>query len=148
LQLFGGRGGSSGIKAGGGIDVETFADGLYNSRTKKRLDEMYSFLRSDLKQEKETGVWDEEMSYWVIDKRGNEYFFNYDSNNAATRKEFKKNDIAYISIQSPDGRDDSMGFTDVKDSHRRISDDDDYSERYDSEVNRLFGTRWGKKHPR
>ena len=133
---------------GGTIDVEAFAQGLYNSRTRKRLEEMYSFLQSDLKQERETGVWDQDNSYWVIDKHGVEYFFDANSNNAAMRKEFKKNDIAYISIQGPDGRDDSIGYTDAKDSHRRVGDDVGYSERYDDEINRLFGTRWGKKHPR
>jgi hypothetical protein len=149
LQLFGGRGGGSGMGGGGGFDAEGFAQDLFGSKKKSGIDDIYGFLRSDLLQEKETGEWDQDMSYWVIDKYGTEYFFGPDGDNAATRKEFKKSDISYISVQGPEGRDDSMGLhTYSGGGHTKIGENADYESRYDDEVNRLFGTRWGKKHPR
>lgn len=137
-----------GCPLGGGLDVEGFAQDLFSSKTKSGIEYIYKFLQADLANEKATGEWDQDMSYWVIDKYGVEYFFGPDHDNAATRKEFKKPDISYISMQGPDGRDDSIGYHSWKDGHSRISNDSDYEDRYDSEINRMFNTRWGKKHPR
>lgn len=152
-----GHGAYSRVGGGGGgkvkekeFDVEGFAQELFNSQKKSGIDDIYMFLRSDLANEKESGEWDQDMTYWVIDKHGIEYFFGPNYNNAVTRKEFKKSDIRYISMQGPEGRDDSMGYHSYAggDSHKKIAENNNYEERYNDEVNRLFGTRWGKRHPR
>lgn len=142
------------------VDGGDFAQQLYNSQgNKKELTSLRKQLMHELRYYKETGeVRDPDLTYHIIYKDGEFKSFNAFESDADIRS-IKTTDIAYISLQSGDGINDSLGFnTDpfpiqagqeslVKIS-RSIADNPEQYENYTDEVERIFKTSWGKRHPR
>ena len=138
----GGRGAKS-SGGGAGVVPENLARELFETKTTKRLKEFISWFKDDRNYYLENDeIRDEDLTWWIIDKNGDEHTLNWDDS-IDDYKQVKLNKIAYIMLQSGDGIDDSMGF-----SSDMLGNDDD-SEKlnaYTDEVNRLYGTLWGKRH--
>lgn len=149
LQLFGGRGGSSGGGGGGqasALSGSRLAEELYQNKTTKMMKEIQSYLSSDKKTFlNDRNDFDEDQHWHIIDKDGTEHFLSWTSTPEEV-KEIKMKNIAYISNQNGDGFWDSQGFNTMHESHDRLYENDNFRDGYDSQIERLYQTSWGKKH--
>lgn len=148
LQLYGKRG--DGMSGGGGgqasaLSGSRLAEELYQNKTTKMMKEIQSYLSSDKKTFlNDRDDFDEDQHWHIIDKDGTEHFLSWDSSPEEV-KEIKMKNIAYISNSSGDGFWDSQGFG-SHEHHEQLYENDDFRDGYDSQIERLYQTSWGKKH--
>lgn len=142
----GGRGGSSGMV--GGVTGYDYAQQLYDANKNSSIKAFRDELAFDLRYYKENGeIRDDYLMYDIIYKNGDHKTFGpYDSDSDI--RSIKTSNISYISISSGDGFDDTLGFHSYTDVGGSIVNNPVKFEQYQAEVERLFGTDWGKKHPR
>lgn len=107
-------------------DGRNLASELHGSSKDKS--EMKSFLRSDIKNDKE-GNPDTDVSYWLIDKDGEQYFY-HPGNDDWDSLNVKRSELVYIGRQHADGYDDSNGLQSGNDEHSKIMSSNDAYEGY------------------
>ena len=148
--------GSVGSRMVDGADFAQYLNSPDRQKENKReLTSLRKQLMEELRDYKETGeVRDEDLTYHIIYKDGEFKSFNAFESDADIRS-IKTTGIAYISLQSGDGINDSLGFNTDPHSQdslvkisRNIADNPEQYENYTSEVERIFKTSWGKRHPR
>lgn len=153
LQLFGGRGASGGrIRDVNRMQPENLARHLMQTAQKKELKSWKKYF-VDFRRtwnKGEDGYEDNTMMViyrdGAINNVGNFNWNFMDNRDVEQLNSIKTDNILYVKNSSGDGVDDSNGFHSW--THTRVSEDVDKAERYDNEVERLYKTEWGKKHPR